>query len=108
MKPIPVLFALAVSLAASTPVGAETPWEAAQRAFDDYQDARAADILRRSAEAGDPQAQKVYGLMLRFGTSLFPTAQLSVNRPESLKWIDRAAKAEMAAGGIAVLDPERR
>jgi len=108
MQPNRVLLAISVSFAASMPVAAETPWEAAQRAFDDFQDARAAEVLRRGAEAGDPQSQRVYGLMLRFGASLFPAAQLAANQSESLKWIDRAVKAEMAVGGIAVLGPAGR
>lgn len=86
---------IAASFAASTAAFAQASWEEAQRAFDDYQDARAADILRRSAEQGDQRAQKVYGMMLRFGPALFPSAKLRADPIEAQKWLARAAAIEM-------------
>lgn len=86
---------IAASLTASSAAFGQSAWEEAQRAFDDYQDARAAEILRRSAEQGDRRAQKVYGMMLRFGPALFPSAQLRADPVEARKWLARAAAAEI-------------
>lgn len=101
MKPIFTALAFAIAIAASTTALAQTHWESAQQAFEDFQDARAAEFLRRGAEAGDPRCQKAYGLMLRFGHLLFPAARIVKDQLESQIWLARAVEAEVALGVVS-------